>query len=397
MIIESTNVDLAQKPSFCQTPVTGSTGLNVLSLFDGMSCGQIALERAGIKVNNYFASEIDKYAIQVAKHNYPNMQHIGDVTQVKATELPQIDLLIGGSPCQGFSFAGKQLNFDDPRSKLFFEFVRLLKECTPKYFLLENVKMKKEYQDVITEHLGVEPIEINSNLLSAQNRKRIYWTNIPGVTIPNDKGILLKDIVHENNDEVLNIGLPNFNVNPSGNGMNGDVYSIEKSKSRTLTTNKGEGQKVSIAIAEYIVPFDKTLQILDKEVQRGKVGYFRKDSQANRVYYIHDKAITLTGEAGGGAAKMGQYLFGCITPDRIEKRQNGQRFNDGKKFYTLTAQDKHGVLIEGYIRKLTPIECERLQTVPDNYSAIVSNSQRYKMLGNGWTVDVIAHVFGGLS
>jgi DNA-cytosine methyltransferase len=397
MIIESTNVDLAQKPSFCQTPVTGSTGLNVLSLFDGMSCGQIALERAGIKVNNYFASEIDKYAIQVAKHNYPNMQHIGDVTQVKATELPQIDLLIGGSPCQGFSFAGKQLNFDDPRSKLFFEFVRLLKECTPKYFLLENVKMKKEYQDVITEHLGVETIEINSNLLSAQNRKRIYWTNIPGVTIPNDKGILLKDIVHENNDEVLNIGLPNFNVNPSGNGMNGDVYSIEKSKSRTLTTNKGEGQKVSIAIAEYIVPFDKTLQILDKEVQRGKVGYFRKDSQANRVYYIHDKAITLTGEAGGGAAKMGQYLFGCITPDRIEKRQNGQRFNDGKKFYTLTAQDKHGVLIEGYIRKLTPIECERLQTVPDNYSAIVSNSQRYKMLGNGWTVDVIAHVFGGLS
>ena len=397
MIIESTNVDLAQKPSFCQTLVTGSIGLNVLSLFDGMSCGQIALERAGIKVNNYFASEIDKYAIQVAKHNYTNTQHIGDVTKVKASELPKIDLLIGGSPCQGFSFAGKQLNFNDPRSKLFFEFVRLLNECKPKYFLLENVKMKKEYQDVITEHLGVEPIEINSNLLSAQNRKRIYWTNIPGVTIPNDKGILLKDIVHENNDEVLNVELPNFNVNPSGKGMNGDVYSIEKSKSRTLTTNKGEGQKISVAIAEFIVPFDKTLQILDKEVQRGKVGYFRKDSQANRVYYIHDKAITLTGEAGGGAAKMGQYLFGCITPDRIEKRQNGQRFNDGKKFYTLTAQDKHGVLIEGYIRKLTPIECERLQTVPDNYSAIVSNSQRYKMLGNGWTVDVIAHVFGCLS
>jgi len=196
MIIESTNVDLAQKPSFCQTLVTGSIGLNVLSLFDGMSCGQIALERAGIKVNNYFASEIDKYAIQVAKHNYTNTQHIGDVTKVKASELPKIDLLIGGSPCQGFSFAGKQLNFNDPRSKLFFEFVRLLKECSPKYFLLENVKMKKEYQDVITQHLGVEPIEINSNLLSAQNRKRIYWTNIPGVAIPNDKGILLKDIVH---------------------------------------------------------------------------------------------------------------------------------------------------------------------------------------------------------
>jgi len=396
MILESTNVDLAQKPSFCQTLVTGSTGFNVLSLFDGMSCGQIALQRAGIKVENYFASEIDKYAIQVAKHNFPNTKHIGSVIDVKGSDLPKIHLLIGGSPCQGFSFAGKQLNFDDPRSKLFFEFVRLKNECNPSYFLLENVKMKKEYQDVITKHLGVEPIEINSNLLSAQNRKRIYWTNIPGVSIPNDKGILLKDIVHENNDEVLNIELPNFNVNPSGNGMNGDVYSIEKAKSRTLTTNKGEGQKISIAIAEYIVTFDKTLQILDKEVQRGKVGYFRKDSQANRVYYIHDKAITLTGEAVGGEAKMGQYLFGCITPDRIEKRQNGQRFNDGKKFYTLTAQDKHGVLIEGYIRKLTPIECERLQTVPDNYSAIVSNSQRYKMLGNGWTVDVIAHIFNGI-
>ena len=329
------------------------SGLKVLSLFDGMSCGQIALQRAGIKVDKYFASEVDKYAIQVAKTNFPNTLHVGDVTQVKGS--PPIDLLIGGSPCQGFSFAGKQLNFDDPRSRLFFEYVRLLKECKPKYFLLENVKMKKEYQDVITKHLGVEPIEINSNLLSAQNRKRIYWTNIPGVTVPQDKGILLKDIVHENADNHL----------PK-------------------------------ELQEYIVPFDKTLQILDKEVEKGKVGYFRKDSQANRVYYIHDKAITLCGDAGGGAAKMGQYLFGCITPDRINKRQNGQRFSEGKKFYTLTAQDKHGILIEGYIRKLTPVECERLQTVPDNYTAGVSNSQRYKMLGNGWTVDVIAHVLKGI-
>lgn len=402
MNIESRNVDLTQNPSFCQTRVTGSTGLNVLSLFDGMSCGQIALERVGIKVNNYFASEIDKYAIQVAKHNYPNMQHIGDVTQVKASELPKIDLLIGGSPCQGFSFAGKQLNFNDPRSKLFFEFVRLLKECNPKYFLLENVKMKKEYQDVITEHLGVEPIEINSNLLSAQNRKRIYWTNIPGVTIPNDKGILLKDIVHENEsiDTALSGNYAEWFAKNAEFQLGKKYCSLSPEKAITMTARQyasWNGNYWFEILSEYIVPFDKTLQILDKEVQRGKVGYFRKDSQANRVYYIHDKAITLTGEAGGGAAKMGQYLFGCITPDRVEKRQNGQRFNDGKKFYTLTAQDKHGVLIEGYIRKLTPIECERLQTVPDNYSAIVSNSQRYKMLGNGWTVDVIAHVFGGLS
>ena len=376
--------------------------MNVLSLFDGMSCGQIALNRAGIPYEKYYASEIDKHAIKVTQHNYPDTIQLGSVIDIKGTDLPKIDLLIGGSPCQGFSFAGKQLNFDDPRSKLFFEFVRLLKECKPKYFLLENVKMKKEYQDVITEHLGVEPIEINSNLLSAQNRKRIYWTNIPGVTIPNDKGILLKDIVHENEsiDTALNGNYAEWFAKNAEFQFNKKYSSLSPEKAVTMTARQyanWNGNYWFEILSEYIVPFDKTLQILDKEVQRGKVGYFRKDSQANRVYYIHDKAITLTGEAGGGAAKMGQYLFGCITPDRVEKRQNGQRFNDGKKFYTLTAQDKHGVLIEGYIRKLTPIECERLQTVPDNYSAIVSNTQRYKMLGNGWTVDVIAHIFNGLS
>jgi predicted phage terminase large subunit-like protein len=169
--------------------------MNVLSLFDGMSCGQIALKKAGITVDNYYASEIDKYAIQIAKKNFPDMIHIGDVTKVIGSELPKIDLLIGGSPCQGFSFAGKQLNFDDPRSALFFEFVRLLKECKPKYFLLENVRMKQEFQDVISEHLGVQPIKINSSLVSAQNRVRLYWTNIPNVVQPDDKEIVLKDIL----------------------------------------------------------------------------------------------------------------------------------------------------------------------------------------------------------
>ena len=312
-----------------------------------------------------------------------------------------VDLLIGGSPCQGFSFAGKQLNFEDSRSKLFFDYVKALKTLEPKYFLLENVRMKKEHQDVITRYLGVEPIEINSSLLSAQNRKRLYWTNIQGLTQPNDKGIMLKDIVHEN----------------------ADLDSI-------ICDSWANWFKKN---AEYIVPFDKTLQILDKEDARGKVGYFRKDSQANRVYYIHDKAVTLCGEGGGGAAKMGQYLFGttkangqgnrvyteeekactlnassggiagkgnllfgCLTPDRINNRQIGQRFSEGNKFYTLTAQDKHGILVEGYIRKLTPIECERLQTLPDNYTDGISNSQRYKCLGNGWTVDVIAHILNNI-
>jgi len=304
-----------------------------------------------------------------------------------------IDLLFGGSPCQGFSFAGKQLNFFDPRSKLFFDFVKALEELKPKYFLFENVKMKKEYEDVITQHLGVKPIEINSALVSAQNRKRLYWTNIPGVTQPEDKGIMLKDIIHE---------YEFYSVTNQGKSIK---KSIDKAHTLMARDYKGFGNQEMTGVFEwlneYIVPFDQTLKILDKEVEKGKVGYFRKDSQANRVYYIQGKAVTLCGEAGGGAAKMGQYLFGCITPDRVNKRQNGQRFNDGNKFYTLTAQDRHGVLVEGYIRRLTPIECERLQTLPDNYTAVgvidgkeipISNTQRYKMLGNGWTVDVIAHI-----
>lgn len=168
--------------------------LNVLSLFDGISCAQIALERADFKVANYFASEIETASIKVTQHNYPNTIQFGDVTKIKAADLPQIDLLIGGSPCQGFSFAGKMLNFDDKRSKLFFEYVRLLKECKPKYFLLENVRMKQEHQEVISEHLGVQPVIINSSLLSAQSRNRLYWSNID-IDVPDDLGLVTEDIL----------------------------------------------------------------------------------------------------------------------------------------------------------------------------------------------------------
>jgi site-specific DNA-cytosine methylase len=172
-------------------------GINVLSLFDGISCGQVALERCGIKVNNYFASEIDKNAIKCAQHNYPNTIQLGDITKLKLNELPKIDLVIGGSPCQGFSRAGKQLNFEDPQSKLFFNFVDVLKIVKPYFFILENNPMKKEYEDIITDYMGVEPVKINSSLLSAQNRKRLYWTNIPNVVTPTDKKIMLKDIIGE--------------------------------------------------------------------------------------------------------------------------------------------------------------------------------------------------------
>lgn len=333
--------------------------MNVLSLFDGISCGRVALERAGIKVDTYYASEIDKYVIKITQKNYPDTIQLGDVNNIDFTQfIGKIDLLLGGSPCQDLSIAKQnRQGLKGERSKLFWKYVEALNIVKPKWFIFENVaSMKKEDKDIITKELGVEPIMIDSALVSAQQRKRLYWTNIPGVTQPEDKGIMLKDIVHENVD---------------------------------LKTKED--------LADYIVPFDKTLLILDKEVKEGKVGYFRKDSQGNRVYCIHGKAVTLCGNAGGKGAKTGLYLFGCITPDRVNKRQKGQRFNDGNKFYTLTAQDRHGVLIEGYIRKLTPIECERLQTLPDNYTEGISNTQRYKCIGNGWTVDVIVHILKNIN
>ena len=289
--------------------------MNVLSLFDGISCGRVALERAGIKVDNYFASEIDKFAIEIAKKNYPDTVHVGSVVDVRARRLPKIDILIGGSPCQGFSFAGKQLNFEDARSKLFFEYVRLLKHCKPKYFLLENVKMKKEYQDVITEYLGVEPILINSALVSAQNRQRLYWTNIPNIEQPEDRGILLRDILEDG--------------------------CVDRDKSYCIDANYFKGGNIK----QY---FDKGRRQLIFKYGHCKIREYKQDS---------GKTPTLTTMQGG---------------HREPK-----------------------VLIDNY-RKLTPIECERLQTLPDNYTDGVSNSQRYKQLGNGWTVDVIAHIFKGI-
>lgn len=327
----------------------------MLSLFDGISCGMVALQRAGIPVERYVAYEIDKTAIAISERNHPEIEHCGDVREADFSQYEGFDLVIGGNPCQPFSIAGKQLNFKDPRGQLYFEYERALREVKPKYFLMENVKMKKEFSDVITERLGVQPVEINSNLVSAQNRKRFYWTNIPGVVPPEDKHILLTDIIHENRAEDKDVDLE-----------------------------------------PYKVPFDVSLKILDKEVYEGKIGYFGYDAQANRVYSVHGKSVTLLGEAGGGAAKMGQYLFGCLTPDIENKRQCGQRFNNGEKFYTLTALDKHGVLIDGYIRKLTPVECERLQTLPDGYTEGFSDARRYKCIGNGWTVDVIAHILKGI-
>ena len=303
--------------------------MNVLSLFDGMSCGQIALEKSGFQVDKYFASEIDKHAIKVAKANYPDMVHLGDVRDVSADDLPQIDLLIGGSPCQGFSFAGKQLNFDDPRSKLFWEYVRLLKELQQKYFLLENVKMKQESMDVITEALGVEPIFINSSLVSAQNRQRYYWTNIPMGKLPDDKGIMLKDILED--------------------GF------VDRDKAHCIDANYFKGGNLK----SYFEKHRRQLVFSDEGLCHVGDADLKGHGYNRRVYHPDGKAPSLCAASGGNLEPK---TF--ISPDSW--------------------------------RKLTPLECERLQTVPEGYTAHVSNTQRYRMLGNGWTVDVISHILKGM-
>jgi len=254
-----------------------------------MSCGQVALKRAGIPVASYFASEIDKPAIQVAKNNFPDIIHIGDVTKIEVKNLPRIDLVLAGSPCQGFSFAGGQLAFDDPRSKLFFNFIDALdyleQENPDILFMLENTKMRTEFLDIITEYTGVDPVLLNSSLVSAQSRARYYWVNWK-IKTPVDRGILLRDVLED------------APTPPAG------------------------------------------LAIRDK-------------SKCLRV-------------GGRGSA------FG----DRHEWDIPFKRVSGGVGTHAVT-------------RRYSVTECERLQTLPDGYTAGVSDTQRFKMLGNGWTVDMI--------
>jgi DNA (cytosine-5)-methyltransferase 1 len=301
--------------------------MNVLSLFDGMSCGQMALNRVGIKYDNYFASEIDKYAIKVTQHNFPNTIQLGDVTKIKSCDLPKIDLLMGGSPCQGFSFSGKQLNFNDPRSKLFFEFVRLVNECKPKYWLLENVVMKKEFEQVISNHLNVEPIKINSSLVSAQNRERLYWANF-NIEQPEDKNINLSDIL-ETDDF----------INPSairGRKLNKATIIGRRLNDRGVRDDYNKD-----------IPITQCLEVRATNVNK-----------SNCLTTVEKDNVLTT-------MPIGRH------PDAFNRKLPF-------RYYTLK-------------------EYCRLQTVPDDYfDGIVSTSQAKKMIGNGWTVDVIAHILNNI-
>ncbi len=347
--------------------------MRVLSLFDGISCARIALSRAGIvdellyRKNNqgliYFASEIDKNSIQIAQKNFPDTIQLGDVKTITKDLLSsymgvvEIDLLIGGSPCQDLSIAKKERKgLNGVRSGLFWEYVRILKEVKPKYFILENVNsMPKEAKDTITKELGVEPIMINAALVSAQNRKRLFWTNIPNVKLPDDRGIFLKDILEPKVDDSFTVKPKSNTVRSSGRGSGID--------------NKHNWDTI-------------------------RIGTINKGGQGDRIYSPEGKSVGLSALGGGRGAKTGLYII--QTPRG--KNKGGKRALNGKVPTLSSSSWEHNNKLSNdeIIRKLTPIECERLQGLSDNYTAGVSNSQRYKMLGNAFNVDVVAHILEGI-
>lgn len=557
--------------------------MKVLSLFDGMSCGQIALSKLGIKVDKYYASEIDKYAIQITQKNFPDTVQLGDICELDPKDFKDVDLILAGSPCQGFSFAGKQLAFDDPRSALFFEFIRLLKEIKPKYFLLENVRMKKEFLEVITEQVSacytaddvapeykdifgsvkLEPHFINSSLLSAQSRQRYYWTNIPNIQQPEDKGIVLRDVL-EYNPQDPTLMSDNFVARQIKNEKDGCLITEGKEKASNLSAeeyvkNGRQGDYLACdddgkPIADMVGQngkklikenLDKAMTITARDYKgfsgRGSTGVrvdspkrigtadnikghdilkrvYSEDGKSptitahaaqgsvpkietkpkqvgvavdikghdilKRVYSPEGKSPTINAHSGGntepkvvtGGAmrarsknKDGKHVewketkpqqmlelrkdeksnsistvskdslvvqsYREVRTDEAKKARKEARQKTGKdhtpfrskkleprddgKVGTVTpslnkdheismireksktvrsggrgSYDRHewDSVDEMHWRKLTPLECERLQTVPDGYTEGVSNTQRYRMLGNGWTVDVIAHI-----
>lgn len=380
--------------------------INVASFFDGCSGLQLALHKAGIPIGVYHASEIDPSAIKVTQANFPNTIQMGDITKIFYTSFNHhIDLMAGGSPCQGFSFAGKQLNFDDPRSRLFFDFIRIRDELKPKYVLLENVRMAKESQDIISQYMGCEPTKINSADVSAQSRNRLYWlvkydwdlekyvpVHIPQ---PTKKNVVIRDILED-----LPFGeIPNYLANTWGGIPRGDkVKSIDDAKANCLTASMWKGQ-----IPTFIKKPNPTAS-KDGLIRVGTATLKGHDS-IKRVYSADGKAPTLT--TMGGGHREPKISMGRVVNRRLDEngvRKDGQldlpftpkvevREDDLSNCLTTVEKDNVVVNRDEYLwRKLTPLECERLQTMPDNYTDHVSKTQRYKMIGNGWTIDVIAHI-----
>lgn len=353
------------------------TKLKILSIFDGISCARVALERAGIPVEVYYASEIDRYAMQISARNYPDIVQVGSVVGLDTTQFKDIDILVGGSPCQDLSIAKKdRKGLSGERSGLFWEYVRILNEVKPKYFILENVNsMPKEAKQLITETLGVESVMINASLVSAQNRKRLFWVGkLVGDTYekveipqPEDKGILLRDILEPKVDEKFYV----------------------KDKSNTIRTS-GRGSGID----------DK------HNWDTIRVGQIGKGGQGDRIYSPKGKSVGLSALGGGRGAKTGLYAVEdksyCV-PATYYKENVKSLIKRKKKGLLITQKSaeadnasnckNNSTLPENtIIRKLTPVECERLQSLQDNYTEGVSNTRRYQTLGNAFNCEVVTHI-----
>jgi len=414
--------------------------MNVLSLFDGMSCGQQALERTGIKVDNYFASEIDKYAIQVTMANYPNTTQLGSVVDVDGYSLPKIDILIGGSPCQSFSFAGKRkgmstkdeqeiLTLDhylrlksegyefEGQSYLFWEYMRLLNEVKPTYFLLENVMMGEKWEKVLSKAIGVNAIEINSSLVSAQNRRRLYWTNIGMeasgffgdlesiIKQPKDKEILLRDVLESEVDEKYFLSENSFIFDRIKNNHAFTPRIPNKDEKSRCIKIGGWG-------VDDLIKIDKQGNIKNNQNKAScfTAGGHSGGNHSDMDLIVHNTMPRSGDPKKGGTGPLSRtdgktYCLDTGNTNAVEVRGEDFRYDEGFRWRengkspTLCLGSENGLSgnaltqINSRIRRLTPIECERLQTVKDNYTNHVSDSQRYKMLGNGWTVEVITHIF----
>lgn len=353
--------------------------MKVLSLFDGMACGMLAMQKAGIEVDRYVAYEIDKYAVQTSTHNFPMIEHKGDVFAADFTEYKGIDFLVGGSPCTYWSIAQKN-NRETVASgmgwELFSQYVRALREAQPMYFIYENNKsMANAIRESITETFGFEPICINSALVSAQNRNRLYWVgkrNPDGtyskvnVEQPEDRGILLKDVLDSaTNGQAVGIGYRGR---------------MEEGKWIKRYESNGEPKANALTTCQYDSMVAEPVRVGTWPNNAKNQSH---DSQQYRIYSTDGKSVTLCGNGGGMGAKTGLYAI---------PTENGYEVKDG--FITINGKQYPIKLVDGFyiIRKLTVTECKRLQTVPEWYEFPVSDTQAYKMLGNGWTVDVIAHL-----
>lgn len=344
--------------------------MNILSLFDGMSCARVALKRANIPVTNYYASEIDPYAIKIAQKNHPDTIQLGSIEHWQTWDIPTPDIILGGSPCQGFSFAGKGLGFDDPRSKLFWHFIDIVNNYKSTYFMLENVKMKKECLNIINDAVGFEPICINSALVSAQNRMRYYWCNW-AVNAPTEKEIMLKDIIENGQVDRAKSYCIDANYWKGGN----PTEYFEHHRRQLVFGARMVGRKINDqGRRDDYNPDLKTSQYLER----------RLDGKSNCLTTVQKDSLLLMGKAE---------IKGHDSRKRVYSVK-------GKSPTLLTASGgNHEIKIaldDMYYRNLTPLECERLQTLPDNYTEGVSKTQRYKMLGNGWTVDVVSHLLSSI-